>query len=43
MTKQEEINEKGYELQWLEAEIQLDLLEYENYTRLHKELNDDDQ
>ena len=37
-----EIDEKSYELQWLEAERQLALLEYENYIRLHKELNDDE-
>ena len=30
---------KSYELQWLEAERQLALLEYENYVRLQDELN----
>ena len=41
MIKLEEINEKSYELQWLEAERELALLEYENYVWLHKEVNND--
>ena len=43
MIELEEINEKGYELTWLEAERQLAILEWENYAWLHKKLNDDDK
>ena len=38
----EEIDGKGYELRWLEAERQLALLEYEHYVRFHEKLNDAD-
>ena len=30
--------EKSYELQWLDAEVELAILEYENYAWLHKQL-----
>lgn len=41
MIKQEEIEEKSYELRWLEAEIELAILEYENEIWLHKRLEEE--